>query len=169
MLEVEARLGRTLEEDFQEFYTEKGCGQKRIEKRWAVTRSAIFGRKKTNDLKCWVQVLQLPVRKGDQQSGLDKNRGKPSCEICGSSDVPLEGAHWIAASKGGNALASNIIKICPNCHTQLDISEDATTTSYAQAVLLTRVARMFTSSAMSFNRNNQLEFVKLCRNIIERR
>ena len=62
MLEVETRLGRTLEEDFAEYYVEKEWGQKKMSKRWGVTRTSIFGRyEKTTDLKSWVQVLQLPV------------------------------------------------------------------------------------------------------------
>jgi hypothetical protein len=47
MLEVEARLGRTLEEDFEDYYVEKGWGQKKLTKRWGVTRAAIFGRRET--------------------------------------------------------------------------------------------------------------------------
>jgi hypothetical protein len=49
MLEVEARLGRTLEDDFREYYVEKGWGQKRLSGRWGVTRAAIFGRGETTD------------------------------------------------------------------------------------------------------------------------
>lgn len=169
MLEVEARLGRTLEEDFQEYYVEKGWGQKKLTKRWGVTRAAIFGRGETTDLKCWVQVLQLPIRRETAPASAKEARQEPSCEICGVSGVPLEGAHWIAASKGGNASPSNIIKLCPNCHTQLDLSEDSKTTAHAQAVLLARVARRFIESPESFNREQQLQFVRLCKSIIERR
>jgi len=168
MLEVEARLGRTLEEDFREYYVEKGWGQKKLTKRWGVTRAAIFGRGKTTDLKCWVQVLNLPIR---QESPASENEAKslPACEVCGVSGVPLEGAHWIAAAKGGNATSSNIIKLCPNCHTQLDMSQDSKVTAHARAVLLARVARQFIESRASFTRDHQLKFVQLCKSIIERR
>src|SRR2546423_4472663 len=169
MLEVEARLGRTLEEDFQEYYVEKGWGQKRLSKRWGVTRAAIFGRGETTELKCWVQVLQLPIRQEMAPSQLNELKSLPSCELCGISGIPLEGAHWIAASKGGDATSSNIIKLCPNCHTQLDLSEDSKITAHARALLLARVARRFVESPESFNREKQLQFVELCRSIIERR
>lgn len=172
MLEVEARLGRTLEEDFLEYYVEKGWGQKKLTKRWGVTRNAIFGRGGKDDRKYWVQVLQLPIRKDDdldRDSEIEPDaKQQPSCEICGISGVPLEGAHWIAASKGGNTSSANIIRLCPNCHTQLDLSEDAKITTHAQAVLLTRVARQFVESNENFNRGQQLQFVQLCKSIIER-
>ena len=169
MLEVETRLGRTLEEDLQEYYVEKGWGQKKLTKRWGVTRNAIFGRDQTVDLKCWVQVLRLPIRRETDLTSVKEIRQEPSCEICGVSSVPLEGAHWIAAAKGGILSPSNIIKLCPNCHTQLDLSEDSKTTSHAQAVLLVRVARRFIESPASFNREEQLEFVRLCKSILHRR
>ena len=169
MLEVEARLGRTLEEDFQEYYVEKGWGQKKLTKRWRVTRTAIFGRDQAEDLKCWVQVLQLPIRRETALASANETRQKTSCEICGVSGVPLEGAHWIAASKGGDTSPTNIIKLCPNCHTQLDLSEDSKTTAHAQAVLLTRVARRFIESPEIFNREQQLQFVRLCNSILQRR
>jgi hypothetical protein len=34
MLKVEARIGRTLEVDFADYYVEQGWGQKRLSKRW---------------------------------------------------------------------------------------------------------------------------------------
>jgi 5-methylcytosine-specific restriction endonuclease McrA len=169
MLEVEARLGRTLEVDFREYYVEKLWGQKKLTQRWGVTRAAIFGRGETTDLKCWVQVLSLPIRREASSASLTGAKAQLACEVCGLSDVPLEGAHWIAAAKGGNASPSNIIKLCPNCHTQLDLSEDSKTTAHAQAVLFARVARRFVDSTRSGNRDQQLAFVRLCKAIIERR
>jgi len=169
MLEVEARLGRTLEEDFQEYYVDKNWGQKRLSRRWQVTRAAIFGRGETTDLKCWVQVLQLPVRRAAPHAQAASPNASSACEICGVSGVPLEGAHWIAASQGGESTSSNILKLCPNCHTQLDLSQDSTVTSAARAVLLTRVARRFAESSESLSRDRQLQFVEICRSILDRR
>jgi len=80
MLEVEARLSRTLEEDFREYYVEKGWGQKRLSRRWGATRAAIFGRGATTDLKCWVQVLQLPIRRDVSSVSSNGPRPAPSCE-----------------------------------------------------------------------------------------
>lgn len=119
MLEVESRLGRTLEADFREFYVEKGWGQKKLAKRWGVTRPAIFGRGETT-VKCWVQVLGLPVRREARAVSPKPAWPSPACEICGAKGV-LEGAHWIPAAKGGEATPSNVLKLCPNCHKQLDL------------------------------------------------
>jgi len=80
MLEVEARLGRTLEEDFQEYYVDKNWGQKRLSRRWQVTRAAIFGRGETTDLKCWVQVLQLPVRRAAPHAQAASPNASSACE-----------------------------------------------------------------------------------------
>ncbi len=167
MLEVEALLGKTLEEDFREYYLEKSWGQKKLSNRWGVTRTAIFGRGMTTDLKSWVQVLGLPIRR---ESDLveEKPIVLPSCEICDASGTPLEAAHWIAASKGGSKSPSNIIKLCPNCHTKLDLTDDPQILEQARAVLLTRVARRFTESRDSFRRDCQLEFVRLCKSIMDR-
>jgi hypothetical protein len=167
MLEVEARIGRTLEEDFREYYFDKNWGQKKLTSRWGVTRSAIFGRGGTTDLKCWVQVLNLPIRR-DPLPSETRIAVVPACEVCDLSGVPLEGAHWIAAAKGGNATPSNIIKLCPNCHTKLELPADPKITAHARAVLLARVARRFTESHDSFNRDSQLKFVDLCKSILER-
>jgi 5-methylcytosine-specific restriction endonuclease McrA len=168
MLEVEARLGRTLEEDFQEYYVEKGWGQKKLANRWGATRAAIFGRGETTDIRCWVQVLKLPIRR-EREAAPKPRRAAPACELCGRSDVPLEGAHWIPGAEGGDATPSNILKLCPNCHKQLDLREDPTVTAQARAVLLARVARRFVESPRSTNREEQLRFVALCRTILEAR
>ena len=42
MLEIEKRIGRTLEEDYREHYTKKGWGQTRIAHRWRVPKVLIF-------------------------------------------------------------------------------------------------------------------------------
>ena len=169
MLEVEARLGRTLEEDFREYYVEKGWGQKRLSRRWGVTRAAIFGRGKTTDLKCWIQVLQLPVRRDDSSFSPKVSKPEPACELCEVTGVPLEAAHWIAASDGGSTGSSNIIRLCPNCHTQLDLAQDSKVTEHARAVLLARVACRFAESPRRANRQEQVAFADLCKSIIERR
>jgi 5-methylcytosine-specific restriction endonuclease McrA len=169
MLEVEARIGRTLEEDFREYYVEKRWGQKRLAGRWGVTRAAIFGRGETADIKCWVQVLQLLMRRDVASNGARDSKWLPSCELCGITGVPLEGAHWIAASDGGSTGPSNIIKLCPNCHTKLDLTQDPPVIEHARAVLLARVARRFAESPENSNRQDQLRFIDLCKSIIQRK
>jgi hypothetical protein len=42
MLQVESKLGRTLEEDFEKYYVQEQWGQKRLANRWGVKRELIF-------------------------------------------------------------------------------------------------------------------------------
>jgi hypothetical protein len=168
MLEVEARLGTTLEEDFHTYYIEKGWGQKKLSKRWGVSRATIFGQGQFIGRRAWVQLLNLPTRQGTPDSDAPL-KPLPACEVCGLSGVPLEGAHWIPGAEGGDRTSDNIIKLCPNCHTKLDLSEDATVIAHARAVLLARVARRFVEGKSRSRRDAQLEFVEICRSIIEAR
>ena len=71
MLKVEAKLGRTLEEDFREFHIEKGWGQKRIAQRWDTQRATIFAKNKRGSRRSWVQMLNLPVRP-DSEADVEK-------------------------------------------------------------------------------------------------
>jgi len=89
--------------------------------------------------------------------------------LCGIVGVPLEGAHWIAASDGGSNSPSNIIRLCPNCHTGLDLVQDSKITEHARAVLLARVERRFAESSERANRQEQLRLVEMCKSIIEHR
>jgi hypothetical protein len=57
MLEVERRLGRTLEEDFHEYHLEKDWGQKRIAKRWGVLPNTAFVSRARNGFRCWAEIL----------------------------------------------------------------------------------------------------------------
>ena len=65
-------------------------------------------------------------------------------------------------------MSSNIIKLCPNCHTKLDLTEDVNVTAQVRAVLLVRVARQFIESRASYSRERQLRFVELCLEILSR-
>jgi len=47
MLRVETKLGRTLEEDYQEFYLKQGWGQRRLPKRWGVDHNTVFQSRET--------------------------------------------------------------------------------------------------------------------------
>src|SRR4051812_45441619 len=66
MLGVEQRLERevgkkrTVEEDYLEFYIQKGCSQKALAARWDVPRKTVFFQGGKSP--CWVQRLRLPVR-----------------------------------------------------------------------------------------------------------
>jgi hypothetical protein len=166
MLEVEARLGRTLEEDFRERYVEQGWGQKRLAQHWRVTRTAIFGHGGAQDLKCWVQVLGLPKRNAGRAAAVPSR--PPTCEACGAVGVPLEGAHWIPAARGGPTGPTNIIKLCPNCHTRLDLAENVSIMATARGVLLARAAQNFVAEGNS-SHEARAAFVALCRAILERR
>jgi len=62
MLEVEKKLGCTLEEDFYKYYGDKKWGQKRLAKRWGVGRNLIFGKSLKGNRRSWTQMLNLPIR-----------------------------------------------------------------------------------------------------------
>jgi hypothetical protein len=79
MLRVEKKIGRTLEEDFQEYYVEKGWGQKRLAERWGVKRATIF--RGPRPKRCWVERLNLNVRRYSDKIE-KKFSSEPECEIC---------------------------------------------------------------------------------------
>jgi hypothetical protein len=142
MREVEANLGRTLEEDFQEFYVEKGWGQKRIAQRWQTQRPTIFATNKHGGRRSWVQILALPVRRdgGAVAEHQRKTVPRSRCEICGDGAPSLDNAHWISAREGGSTVSYNILRLCPNCHRRLD-RDDPATMETAKEVLLFRVVK----------------------------
>lgn len=140
MLEVEATLGRTLEEDYQEFYLEKRWGQKRLATRWGVARSLVFSSHMRGRRRSWVQMLGLTVRHAEEaKPSPGRSRHRPECEICGWSDGPLDGAHFIPYSEGGSR-GWNILRLCPNCHRRLD-SHDKEILERAKGALLERETR----------------------------
>jgi hypothetical protein len=165
MLQVEAQLGRTLEEDYKEYYFAKGWGQKRLANRWGVARGLIFGVLR-GGRRNWVQMLDLPV-KAPMAVSVRRAVSK-ACEICGVQNTVLEGAHWIAARDGGSTRADNILRLCPNCHKRLDLMEDAVTVRRACEVLLLRAAEAFLQSGSDRGEEAQRAFLALCARIIER-
>ncbi len=139
MLKVEARIGRTLEEDFREYYLEKGWGQMRLAHRWGVKRDTIFQSNTRSRMRSWVQMLNLPVRRLQEPTHVSQST-RQKCEVCVDSSVPLERAHFVPARDGGSSLSENIVLLCPNCHTKLDNLGDPDTTERVRAVLLHRTA-----------------------------
>ena len=175
MLEVEKRLGRTLEEDFDEYYIKRGWGQKRLASRWGVKRQLIFGYEKS-DRTSWIKRLNLTkrttlARREDTQSPLmitplDSITNK-SCAVCHDPKLPTENAHWIPASSGGSRDSHNMIRLCPNHHKLLDLGDDETVEKVKEA-LLAKVIRKIVESG--FNKsNNMKELIKKCETIIIRK
>lgn len=139
MLEVENHLGRTLEDDYEEYYVKKKWGQKRLANRWGVKKATIFSDSMPGGRRSWVTMLDLPVRRvTDSTTSEPTQVGRPACEICGWCKGPLDGAHFIPRAEGG-ARGWNILQLCPNCHRRLD-SGDVATLREAKAVLLRREA-----------------------------
>lgn len=144
MLEKEKQLGIKFEDDYKELYLTGEIGQKRFSSRWGVGgKSLIFGRNLRGGRRSWAQMLELPGYKNSDKN--EKAVTSLACEICGKSNVTLENAHWIENSNQGEAKWYNIIKLCPNHHTQLDDSHRATTESVRAALLLRVVKKMLDS------------------------
>lgn len=162
MKEVEKRLGRTLEEDYREMYLNGPFGQKRLATRWGVKKGQIFDHSMRGGRRCWVQMLQLPVKR---RKTAPASKRRPACELCGTDDVPLERAHWVAAKDGGGSKRDNILMLCPNCHTKLDHVGDANTVEAARGVILLRVAK----EAANNEGTTAQQFLQLCRNVINGR
>jgi len=168
MLQVEKKIGASLEEDYLNNYINGSLGQKRLASRWGVGRNLIFGSlrgKRRN----WVQMLKLPKKSSDADENTTSSSTNEGCELCKIEGIPLEGAHWVAARDGGSTKSFNIIKLCPNCHTLLDHSEDQSITSRVREVLLTRAAEQLLNSTSSREIEFQKRFLALCKGIIERK
>ena len=161
MLQVEARLGRTLEEDYREHYLEKGWGQKRLADRWGVKRNTVFESSERNRSRGWVEMLGLPVRRVEDVAP-PTPPARPACEACGENSVPLERAHWVESSKGGRASPDNIVLLCPNCHTRLDQLCDPVTTERVRAVLLYRAAK----TLLAAGECTAEQFLALCKRVL---
>ena len=170
MLEVEKKLGQTLEDDFQEYYVEKQWGQKRLAQRWGVKKNQIFSTSMRGGRRCWAQMLNLPVRRLDSEepehrsSYLKPLRG---CEICGVADLPLDDAHWVPASNGGSDQPHNILHLCPNCHRRLDTG-NTEIESKAKSVLLFREVNKLLMSPLD-DSEKKSKLVELAIAIIERK
>ncbi len=139
MLEVEKRLGRTLEEDYREHYIKKGWGQTRIANRWRVPKVSIFFGNHRSNTPPWTERLGLEVRKQTVPAVALQKKGT-GCEICGADKVIAHRAHWIASKDGGGKQRFNIIRLCPNHHQLLDGGDPETTESSKQ-ILLFREAK----------------------------
>jgi len=169
MLEVEQRLGRTLEEDFREYYIEKDWGQIRIAKRWGIPRNSIFYSNLRNGSRSWTEMLNLPVKSVEEQSdsSAPKADHRLKCEVCEEHGEHFDGAHWISDRTGGGTQSFNILRLCPNCHRKLD-RDDPTTTERAKEALLFREARRILETGRDSNAK-QKELVKVCEAIITRK
>jgi HNH endonuclease len=141
MLQVEARLGKTLEEDFEEYYVKQQWGQKRLAARWGVKRSTIFSTSMRGGRRSWSQMLRLNVRRPDGELPTAPAVSS-QCEACGVSDVGLDDAHWVSNSNGGSSATHNIIKLCPNCHRQLDRGDSAKISACRELLLFREVKRI---------------------------
>ncbi len=161
MLQVEARLGHSLEDDYREHYLEKGWGQKRLADRWGVKRNTVFESSERNRSRSWVEMLNLQVRRVEELLALPPP-DLPACEACRDNSVPLERAHWVESCKGGTALPDNIVLLCPNCHTRLDQLCDPVTTERVRAVLLYRAAK----KVLEKGGCTAEQFLALCRRIV---
>jgi hypothetical protein len=141
MLEIEKRLGRTLEEDYREHYIKEEWGQTKIANRWQVPKGLIFFGNRPTNTPPWTERLGLPVRKQKETVASavgPKNRTR--CEICGADKVIAERADWIANKDGGSKQRFNIIRLCPNHHQLLD-GGDPETTEFSKQILLFREAK----------------------------
>ncbi len=164
MLAVEARLGRTLEEDFAEYYVQKGWGQTRLAKRWGVKRSTVFESNPRARRRSWVEMLNLPMRHGEEASSTIEVT-PPACEACGVTGVSLERAHWVEARDGGSSAPHNIALLCPNCHTKLDQQSDPVVTERIRAALLYKTA----NRAVETRNITPEEFLHQCEQIMNAR
>ena len=143
MQDVERKLGRSLEDDFDEHYVKQQWGQKRMADRWGVKRSLIFGNL-PGGRRSWAKMLGLPVRKENTDVAAPEkaNQAGRSCSMCLTSDVSLDSAHWIPREEKGPSTWWNLISLCPNCHRRLD-SRDDRTIAAVRVLLMSRAAQRF--------------------------
>src|SRR5205823_7764629 len=118
MLEIEKRIGCTLEEDYREHYTKKGWGQTRIAHRWRVPKVLIFFGNRRSNTPPWTERLGLEVRKQTVVPAVAPQKKGTGCEICGADNVIAQRAHWIANQDGGrkkDLTLSGSARITINC------------------------------------------------------
>ena len=169
MLDVERSLGRTLEEDFREYYVGKGWGQIRLSKRWGVQRNTVFTSSPRDGFRCWAEILNLPLRGTDEQVSVNSTGSERAltCEVCQEFETHLDRAHWISSEEGGGTQSFNILRLCPNCHRKLD-RDDPVTTERAREILLLREAKRIIEAGRD-PATKQKDLVRVCRAIITRR
>lgn len=168
MLEVERRLGRTIEEDFAEYYVKKKYGQKRLVQRWGVPRNIVFSMSMRGGRRCWVQMLGLPVRRsGTQDSEPPHSLPPEECEICGADDLPLDGAHWVPVSSRGSNQSYNILRLCPNCHRRLDTGDQNTERAARSALLYRETCKLLDAPLSDSAKKTKL--VELASAIMQRK
>ena len=155
MIEVEKKIGRTLEKDFQEYHIEKGWGQVRMAKRWGVKRNTIFHSIPRSGQRSWVEMLNLRVRRETAEKKTQTSITKP-CEICGANDVGLDEAHWFANTHGGSTKSYNILKLCPNCHRKLDRDDPVTIEFCREKLLFREVKKLIESNSTTPKRLRNL-------------
>jgi len=164
MLRVEARIGRSLEEDYRDYYLERGWGQKRLADRWGVKRATVFESNARSRRRSWVEMLHLPTRDVGE-AAQPPQPPRTTCESCGECSVPLERAHWLPASHCGISASDNIVLLCPNCHTKLDHVQDPGTIERVRAALLHRTARR----VLGVKGVTADQFMIICKRILEAR
>jgi len=134
---VEKRIGRTLEDDFHEYYVLKDWGYRRLARRWGVGHNTISVSRKRNGFRSWVEILGLPARRESSSDNHSQTSVTASCEVCEIANLTLDDAHWVADKDGGSSKSHNILKLCPNCHRKLD-RDDAQTFELCRERLLFR-------------------------------
>ena len=141
MKQVEQKLGRTLEEDYREFYCNQKWGQKKLADRWGIARGLVFGGNLGPGRRSWVEMLNLEVRNREAiaEQSAESEQKNSECPVCSIGDIPLDSAHWIPREKDGPTVWWNLAPLCPNCHRRLD-SSNSQTTKAVRTFLVSRAA-----------------------------
>ena len=168
MLEVEKRIGQTLEKDFNLYYVEKGWGQKRLANRWGVKKDLVFHSNARNRSRSWVEMLNLPARRIETEieQPIKEADHKHRCEICEEFGEHFDKAHWISAEKGGSDRTFNILRLCPNCHRMLDRDASFIAERAREVLLFREVKRIIETAEDSIEIQRKL--VKICAEIVNR-
>ena len=167
MLEIQNRLGCTLEEDYDRQYIKGDCSQRQLAYRWRHPRHLIFHSNHRGDrTQSWVSKLGLPKKPKHSAVSAVSHGAKSRCEICGNDEVKPHNAHWIANKHGGGTQRFNIIRLCPNHHQLLD-KGDAATTARSQEILLFRESRRIIETGPDGSAK-QKDLVRVCQAIITR-
>ena len=169
MLEIEKRLGRTLEEDWEQYYVKEDHSQRQVAYRWRHPRHLIFHSNHRGDRsQSWQAKLGLPKKPKHSAASAARKLAKSRCEICGSDEVKPHKAHWIADNDGGGTQGFNIIRLCPNHHSLLDNKRDPATIDRGKEILLFRSAKRIIETG-SDGLEKQKELVRVCQQIITRK
>ncbi len=166
MLEVEQRIGASLEKDFEEYHIKKGWGQKRLANRWGVSRSLIFSTTMRGGRRSWVEMLKLNTRRIGCNTPA-KSPPKLVCELCNAPESSLDRAHWVSHRDGGSASAYNILNLCPNCHRRLDRDDKTTISSCLEILLFRECRRIIEGSGGQAAKRKKL--VEMAKAILERK